>query len=217
MKTTIRDIQSPYDHIRILTLAKPDGFNFAAGQYIMIKFGDLDPRPYSIASGPHENTISIHIKDNGGAVTNYVMTTLSKGETIDIDGPFGTMVLDQDIAKHDHPLVLIAGGLGITPMKSILEEAVSQGHNGKIFLYWGTQKEEDFYLGDYFESLMAKDPNIVFKPVTGHLVGVFAAEDLPSLSDAQFYIAGSPEMIQSTAQIFQDKGVPAGNIFYDQY
>lgn len=227
MQSKITAIQTPREHIRILTLEKPDGFDYQAGQYVMLGFSDLPLRPYSIACAPDNEALEIHIKDNHGQVTPYVMNSAHNGEEVILKGPFGNMIYTADHENNDQdaPLVLIAGGLGITPMKSIIEAAISDNHTGEIILFWGTAVQDDFYLDGYLEDLIATHSSFKCIKVCSDPVGSYAAtflekqaaENSTDLTRHKIYIAGSPAMIESTTSEFVDIGAKKSNIYYDTF
>jgi len=227
MQSKITAIQTPREHIRILSLEKPDGFDYQAGQYVMIGFSDLPLRPYSVACAPDNNTLEIHIKDNQGLVTPYVMNSAHNGEQVSLKGPFGNMIYTADHENNDKdaPLILIAGGLGITPMKAIIEAAIKDNHKGDIILFWGTAEQDDFYLDGYMEDLIAAHSSFQCVKVCPEPIGTYAADFLAKqageisadLGRYKIYIAGSPAMIESTIAEFADIGAKKSNIYYDTF
>ncbi|MGH8772124.1 MAG: FAD-binding oxidoreductase, partial [Burkholderiales bacterium] len=91
---------------------------FAAGQYANLTFGRLPARPYSMANRPDASVLEFHIRRvPDGLVSTYVAEELSIGERIKIEGPYGGAQLRENPAR---PMLLVAGGSGLAPMKSIL-------------------------------------------------------------------------------------------------
>jgi ferredoxin-NADP reductase len=105
---------------------KPVGFNFKAGQFISLTL--IDPaetdaegntRVFSIASAPCEELLMIATRMRNTAFKR-TLKALTLGAEVQIQGPFGSLILDNDSIR---PVALIAGGIGITPFRSIVVQA----------------------------------------------------------------------------------------------
>src|ERR1043165_1137803 len=108
---------------------KPAGWTFKAGQFIDITL--LDPaetdsegntRGFSIASAPFENTLMIATRMRDTAFKR-VLKTLPLGSEVKIEGPFGDLRLHNNRVR---PAVVLSGGIGITPFRSILMQAARE-------------------------------------------------------------------------------------------
>ncbi|MBI3452320.1 MAG: 2Fe-2S iron-sulfur cluster binding domain-containing protein, partial [Rhodospirillales bacterium] len=191
--------------IRVLRMEILSGgpFTFSAGQYANLEFPGLPPRDYSMANRPDEPVLEFHIRLlPGGAVTPFVAETLKIGDTLKLVGPHGTSYLRE---KHAGPIVALAGGSGLAPIKSIVETALAHGMAQPIALYFGVRAERDLYLEDRFQALTKTHKNFSFTPVlsepagpterrTGFLVDA-VRQDFASLDGAKAYLAGPPIMV----------------------
>ena len=161
--------QATHD-IRIVRMAIQAGgpFDFSAGQYASVIFdparpAKLPPRDFSMANRPGGDTLEFHIRlMAGGAVTPYVANSLKPGERGRVVGPYGNAFYRP---RHAGPILAIAGGSGLAPIKSTVEEALARGARQPIHLYFGVRAERDVYLEDYFRALAAKQANLRFIPV----------------------------------------------------
>ncbi len=203
--------------IRILRLEILSGgpFDFSAGQYASIEFPGLPPRDYSMANRPDEKVLEFHIRLlPGGAVTPFVARQLRVGDLVRIAGPLGTSYLRE---KHTGPIVALAGGSGMAPIKSIVETALARGMQQPITLYFGVRAERDLYLEDHFKALAARHANLTFIPVlsepdgptsrrTGFLADTVRA-DFASLDGVKAYLAGPPVMVETAVAALTDLGV----------
>jgi len=205
---------------------KPQGdFSYQAGQYIEIGFGTFAPRPYSIASAPRPgSTIDIYIKDFGpGGASHYAANTLAQGDLVTITGPFGRCVLSDPASGSaaQRPLLLIAGGLGITPLKAIAEQALATEPGRALSLYWGAQTADELFLQDYFTERATESTLFNFVPLTGHPVSPAALElyqqNGGDLTAAEIYLAGPPAMITGTITALLACGVARDHIHYDTH
>src|SRR3984957_12506277 len=92
-------------------------FTFSAGQYASLRFADLPPRDYSMASRPDEPALEFHVRRMGpGSTSAYVAERLTAGDEVIVEGPYGASWLRD---KHAGPIVAVAGGSGLAPIKAI--------------------------------------------------------------------------------------------------
>lgn len=105
---------------------KPAGFEFKAGQFIDVTLIDPpetdaegDTRGFSIASAPYEEDLMVATRMRDTAFKR-VLKTMPLGTEVRIEGPFGSLTLHNNVAR---PAVFLAGGIGITPFRSILLQA----------------------------------------------------------------------------------------------
>jgi CDP-4-dehydro-6-deoxyglucose reductase/ferredoxin-NAD(P)+ reductase (naphthalene dioxygenase ferredoxin-specific) len=203
--------------IRVVRLEILSGgpFDFSAGQYAQLAFPGLPPRDYSMANRPDDPILEFHIRlTPGGAVTPFVANQIKLGDTVKVAGPFGTSYLRE---KHTGPIVALAGGSGLAPIKSIVETALAQGRRQPITLYFGARAERDLYLEDHFRALAARHRNLTFIPVlsepdgpTQRRTGVLAdavRADNPMLDGVKAYLAGPPAMVETATAALIDLGV----------
>lgn len=201
------------------------GFRFQAGQYVQLRFGNLPPRDYSIGSRPDEPLLEFHIRDTGdGGASSYAAQALRLGEEVGIDGPFGRCFLQEDDRS---PLLAIAGGSGLAPMKSILETALAAGFRQNLHLYFGVRRLGDIYLEQHFRDLATANANLHFHIVLSeeegrvdHRTGLVTdaiAQDLPDLTGFVAYMAGPPPMIEAAGRLLLHRGMKPTGIHADPF
>lgn len=213
--------------IRILQLSPPQGrrLRHAAGQYARIAFAGQPERDYSIASRPGAPLLEFHIRNMGGdGPSQYVATELTEGDTARLRGPFGATYLRPE---KPGPLLCIAGGSGLAPMKAIVEEALAQGLNQPIRLYYGGRRERDVYLEDHFAALAERHGNLAFIPVLSEpdaptsrrtgLVTEAIAADSASLAGQVAYVAGPPPMVEAAVALCRERGLTEADIHADWF
>jgi naphthalene 1,2-dioxygenase ferredoxin reductase component len=200
-------------------------FTFSAGQYASLRFGNLPARDYSMANRPDNSMLEFHIRRMGsGSVSAHVSERLRLGDAVTVQGPFGTSYLRD---KHTGPIIAIAGGSGLAPIKSIIDTALDQGLRQPMRLYFGARDERDIYLEDHFRALAAQHPNFRFIPVlsspsgaTARRVGLVheaAAADLADLDGAKAYLAGPPPMVEAATALLRERGVQRSDIHADAF
>lgn len=219
-------IQATHD-VRILHLTTDAEapFDFLAGQYAKLRFAALPPRDYSMANPPGDDTIEFHIRRMGGeGASDYVSTALKPGETVGLEGPFGEAYLR---GAHGGPILAIAGGSGLAPIKSIVETALMRDPNRDVHLYFGVREERDLYLEQRFQTLCRIHSGLRFEPVVfeGAADGVYRrgsvadalAEDLPDLTRFKAYLAGPPVMVEASVEKLLGLGMADLDIHADPF
>lgn len=210
-----------------LRLALPAGahFPFRAGQYARLAFADLPPRDYSMANRPAAPQLEFHIRQmNDGGASAYVARRLRPGEAVGLEGPFGTAYLRQD---HAGPILAVAGGSGLAPIKSIVETALAAGVTRPITLYFGVREARDLYLEDHFRALDRAHANLSFVPVLavpgvtgarrrGTLDEVLA-EDLDDVAGLKAYLAGPPPMVEAAVAVLRSRGMSEADLHADPF
>ncbi|MFT5181089.1 MAG: ferredoxin-NAD(P)+ reductase (naphthalene dioxygenase ferredoxin-specific) [Alphaproteobacteria bacterium] len=214
---TVRELdRMTHDTVRLrLSIEAGGPFDFTAGQFSQVSFDGLPPRDYSMANRPGDALLEFHIRQIAdGTSSAYANTQLQVGDTVHADGPHG---ISYYRAKHTGPIVALAGGSGLAPIKSIVEEALAQGAAQPIYLYFGVRDTRDLYLEEHFRDLAARHANLTFIPVlsepsgatahrTGYLADVVAA-DFADLDGAKVYLAGPPIMVETCVEQVRERGV----------
>ncbi len=203
-------------------------FTFAAGQFAALGFGDLPLRDYSMANVPDPagtGELEFHIRHvAGGASSAYVAKMLRPGEKVRVQGPHGSSFLRE---QHTGPILAIAGGSGLAPIKSIVETALGLGMRQPIHLYFGVRDERDLYLEGHFRDLAARHPNLAFGPVLSEpraatarrtgFVHEAVARDFAGFDGAKAYVAGPPVMVEAASALLASRGMRREDIHADAF
>lgn len=211
-----------------LRLPANERFEFLAGQYIDVLLKDGKKRSYSLASAPRdENMLELHIRHvPGGLFTEQVFSTMKVRDILRFNGPHGSFYLREDSSK---PMILLAGGTGFAPVKSIVEHAIAKGITRPMFIYWGAKARVDLYQNALPEKWAADHAHLRYIPVLSEPAGgdewagrtgfVHQAvlADFPDLSGFQVYACGSPLMIEAAKRDFVAQGMPEEEFFADAF
>ncbi len=207
-----------------LRLADDSCFNFQAGQYLLLVLNDDDKRPFSIASAPSLlPNIELQIRDlPSNDFTQEVLELLAKETSIKLEGPFGQCILPEVVSRS---ITFIVGGTGFAPAKSMLEQLLPQNPDIEIHLYRGARADLELYLSELPQQWQQQFNNFHYHPVISEpspqwsgltgLVHKVAMQHLPALSQQEFYVAGSAEMVLATYRDLLDAGVDKHNIHAD--
>jgi naphthalene 1,2-dioxygenase ferredoxin reductase component len=215
-----------HDIRRVLLAVERGGpFVFSAGQFASLGFGALPPRDYSMANRPGERLLEFHIRRMGaGSVSEHVASRLRPGDPVRLTGPLGTAYLRE---RHSGPILAIAGGSGLAPIKSIVETALSRPPARPIRLYFGARDGRDLYLVEHFAALASRHADFRFVPVLSEprgrtayrtgLVQEAAAEALAALPGAKAYLAGPPAMVEAASALLRAGGLAQSHIHADAF
>ncbi len=199
-------------------------FDFSAGQFASVTFDGCAPRDYSMANMPGDPVLEFHVRRSpGGTTSAYVAEKLKVGDSVRVEGPFGTSYLRE---SHRGPIIAVAGGSGMAPIKSIVEQALAKGLPQHIYFYFGVRAERDLYLVDHFTALARKHDNLHFTPVlsevtTGEwrtgLVHEAVAADFDEFDGCKAYLAGPPVMVEAATRLFEKRGMRRIDIHADAF
>ncbi len=205
---------------------------FQAGQYLDVLLGGADGRErrrsFSIASPPHDaSLLELHVRRAPGqGFTARVFEQLRVGSLLRIEGPLGQFIY----APGESPLLMIAGGTGMAPIKSLLRHALEAQHTARpIAFYWGVRARIDAYDTGWLDATRQRFANLSWRVVlsdpdavpqqheaTGYVHEV-AAREVATLSACEVYVAGPPQLIEAVRAQYPTLGVAPGRIRFDSF
>ena len=230
--TEITDLTSDIKQFRF-ELIEPKTMDYIPGQYVQLcapaykKSNEEVYRAYSIASDPVEkNIIDLIIKlVPGGICTTYCFEYLKVGDEAKMNGPYGEFRLSETNA----PIVFIAGGSGMAPIKCILHQMINNQIKRKATYYFGANQSKELFHLDLMKEIEKQLPDFHFVPVlsgpenashseyeTG-LVTDAVRKGLKNASESEAYLCGSPGMIEAALKVLLDLGMSEDNTFYDKF
>lgn len=211
-----------------LRLPANEEFHFEAGQYLDIMLPQNRRRSFSIASCPgRDPLIELHIrKVASGEFTQQLFEGMQEKTLLRVEGPLGQFWFRRESPR---PALLIGGGTGYAPLRSMLRDLLEVGDRRPLHLYWGSQTRQDLYEDEQVRALCATYPNLRYTPVlsdaqpadrwTGRrgLVHAVALEDHPQLEQFDVYASGPPAMVEAVRHEFMARGLPAQQLFFDSF
>lgn len=207
-------------------------FSFLPGQFVQVEVeyepGKKARRSYTIASSPTQRAfIEISVKrEEHGAVSRYMNERLAVGDLIKVAAPFGTFTFTGTDAES---IVLIAGGVGITPMMSVLRYLTDKAWPGEIFLLYGARSTEEFVFRDEIERLerrhanlhvlaaMPRAPGTVWLGPEGNLTKELITAAVPEIGNRRIHLCGPPGMMNAVRALLLEIGVPEAQIFSEAF
>ncbi len=206
-------------------------FSYLPGQFLTLTLPTDDKpikRSYTISSSPTQGYYcEITVKrEEHGAGSRYLTDKVKEGDTLEVKAPSGKFVFT---GKEADSVVLIAGGVGITPMMSITRALTDMGWHGDIFFLATCRGPEHLIFKSELERLTERHPNLhvfialsrIEKDIKGYHRGRFTkdlfAEWLPDIGSKWVHLCGAPPMMDSVKQMLAELDVPAENIHLENF
>lgn len=203
---------------------------YTAGQYARVTVPQLgsEDRSYSFARAPGDavaRELVFYVREvPGGALSPAIVRTLDVGTAVEVEGPFGEFRL----ADGTHPVLAIAGGSGLAPIRALLEQIVRDGAKRPVTLLFGARTERDLYDLDAIGSIGASAPDAFrFVPILSHengdsswsgarglVTSVIAEHVVPG---TRAYLCGPPPMIDAAIAELGKAGVGPDRIAFDKF
>lgn len=204
---------------------------FKPGQYITVRVptadGSTTMRNYSLSDAPGRDWLRISVKrEERGFVSNWLHDKVQEGDTLDLGPPCGEFFLDVT-EKHQRPLVLLAAGIGVTPLLSILQTALAETPDRPIIFIHGALSPDVQAFREMVTGLAAKHPNLqVHHRYNGDApeadpsssTGMIDAELVESFvpqRDADYFFCGPQPFMVSIYQELLKWGLPPAQVHFE--
>ncbi|MDP2181060.1 MAG: FAD-dependent oxidoreductase [Actinomycetota bacterium] len=200
--------------IAIMRFERPSSFGFHAGQYISLRLisrAGEETKPFTISSAPHDPYVEITTRLSDSTFKR-ALAMLSRGSTVTMMGPLGSLALPEDPRK----LVFLAGGVGITPVRSMLRDALRRDLGVGATVFFGNRDERCVPYRDELDrmdSLGVRVVHVLEEPSdqwTGER-GLITAETVRRYLDPEgqmFFATGPPLMVAAMQDVLDELGVP---------
>jgi ferredoxin-NADP reductase len=203
---------------------KPAGFSFEAGQ--SASFTLLDPpaepnstrRTFSLAAAPLEPELMIATRMREGSHFKRALKALPLGAKVRLSGPLGNMTLHEDATRAG---VFIAGGIGITPFRSMLLQAEHERLGHRLYLAYSNRRREHAAFLDELEALARRNERLRLLARMTDAEGMLEEEALKRFVDDApspvYYLAGPPAMVEAMKAILGRSGVGADDVRSEEF
>lgn len=215
-----------------LAVEVDDKFRYLAGQYADLQVPDVDVvRSYSFADCPDpEGNIILRFyirKVADGRLSSWLHAHAREGQKLIVEGPYGSFGL----RASERPILSVAGGSGLAPIKAILEQAAKEGCKRPLHILFGARTRKDLYglealkeleqtwNGPFeFQLVLSEEPETSEWSGKRGLVTDWIQSDLISwIGESEAYLCGPPPMVDSAIKRLGEYGVGADRIFYDKF
>jgi predicted ferric reductase len=173
--------------------------------------------PFSISAAPNRNYLRVTIKDLGDATKQ--MQRIRPGTRVLAEGPYGTFT---DARRTRRGVLLIAGGIGITPLRAMLDGFRA---SDDVVLLYRVARPEDAVFVDELRKI-GDAPNVRIHVITGTEIGDDRTDLLsvpalqrgvPDVSTRECFVCGPPALISAMHRRLSMLGVPRGHIHYERF
>lgn len=222
--SAIRPVSPLVTHLT-LEIPGAESLTYLPGQYMNIVMPDGSTRSFSMASRPRDSRVDFHVRRIAdGSFTQGRLTQLQAGDQLEVELPLGSFHFH---AQDYRPLLMVATGTGLAPVKAILESLMDDPDCPPVSLYWGTRAAADLYLHDEIRTWGERLYEFNYVPVLsradahwdgrrGYVQDAVTA-DLGDLSEHAIYLCGSPEMIFGAKQAFIASGASMEHIYTEGF
>jgi ferredoxin-NADP reductase len=213
---------------------KPAGFQFKPGQFADLRLvhpPETDPqgsiRTFSIASAPYEDELlfATRMRDS---TFKRLLATLPMGTSLTLDGPMGSFTLHKNPSKA---AVFLAGGIGITPFRSILRQAAEEKLPHLLYLFYSNRRPEDAPFLKELQDLAVAHPKFIFIPTItnmarskmewrgdrGFINWELLAGRICDLHGPIYYIAGPPAMVAAMQEMLTKAEVNEDDVRTEEF
>ena len=224
-KLRLTDITVETPRVKTFRFAPENGgplpFTFVAGQYFELS----GIRNYTASSSPGERGhVEFSIKyEDGGFFSPHMHDDLAIGSLVTIRGPYGHFTIPNNAP---HSIVMIAGGVGVTPSLSQIRDLLDRRWPGRIDLIYSTATPADVIRADELAQLAVDHANFRLVTVITNVAVAGAGNrisadllraTLPDLAQAQVYICGPTPMMAAVTAMLAQLGVPPSSVFTESF
>ena len=233
-ETRLRRRETLAERTMAFQFDRPVGFVYQAGQNCLISLPEMKDfdsygptRTFTFASAPHEPELMIATRMRDTAFKR-ALKSAPLGLKVTLDGPNGTMALHEDAARS---AVFLAGGIGVTPFRSMAQHAAHARLPHHIWLFYSNRRPEDApFLGELRE-LERANPSFRFVPTmtsmekselpwqgeTGAISKALLKRHLQRAISPIYYLAGPPGMVIAMHAMLENLGVPQDDIRDEEF
>ena len=196
-----------------------DRIGARTGQFFTWRFLTRDrwweAHPFSLSAAPDGRRLRITVKDVGDYTSR--LRAMAPGTRVIVEGPFGTFTT---AARRRPRVVLIAGGIGITPIRALLEDM--PGAPGDIAVVYRALRPGDVILRAELDELARRRGADLHYVVGDHREGVLLSPEhlqrlVPDIASRDVYVCGPPGMTEATRTSLDRSGVPRGQIVIERF
>jgi len=217
-------------HVKTFRLTDPSGgtvpFTYLPGQFLTFTVapnGQSVKRSYTIASAPtHRDACEVTVRrEEQGVVSRYLHDRVREGALLQVTAPSGKFTFTGQEADS---IVLIAGGVGITPFMSVIRYLTDRSWPGDIFLMYGCHRDNEVIFREELEYLRRRYANLhltitatyadlsTWPYTTGHLTKELLVQSVPEIASCRLHLCGPPPMMDAVKGMLAELGVSAEQI-----
>ncbi|MEO6104030.1 MAG: FAD-dependent oxidoreductase, partial [Pseudoxanthomonas sp.] len=203
---------------------KPDGFTYKPGQFCDLTLNDPpetdaegNTRAFTLASAPYESDLIVATRIRDTAFKR-VLKAMKPGAELKLDAPYGSFTLHSDASI---PAVFLSGGIGVTPIRSIVLQATRDKLAHRIVLFYANRTLESTAFLDELSRAQKDNPNFLlvgtmtdmerpsaaWSGETGYITSAMLRKSAADLERPIFYLSGPRAMVAAMRKVLDDAGV----------
>ncbi len=204
-----------------LRFKRPEEFDYLPGQFILLGLTggrDVTFKPLSLSSSPTEEHLEVTKRLTGHPFSNVFMG-MKAGDSVQVDGPYGRFTFQGEHSK----VGMLSGGVGITPLKSMMRYAIDKDLDCDIVLICSNRSEDDVVFGEDLNLMQSKNPNLrvvntITRPgpgwtgATGRIDDAMVRKLIPDYLDRAFYTSGPQVMVSAMVSMLKGIGLQDAQI-----
>ncbi|AWI87950.1 flavodoxin [Methylobacterium sp. DM1] len=222
--------------IKTFRLVEPSGaplpFDYLPGQFMNVEVepapGDVARRAYTITSSPTRQAYAeLSIKREAqGKVSQFLHDRVSVGDLLKVGAPYGAFTFT---GMDEDSIVLIGGGVGITPLMSVLRYLTDRTWPGEIYFVYSARSTAEFVFRDELAYLQRRHPNLhVLATMSrsegtewmgpeGQITRELLQASVPDIAKRRIHVCGPPPMMTAMKEALAALGVPADKIHTEAF
>jgi ferredoxin-NADP reductase len=209
------------------------GYTFKAGQsadFILIDppetDGEGNARSFSFATSPNNRTSFMVAMRMRATAFKKTLQAIPLGTAVKVSSPMGSFTLHKDSSR---PAVFLAGGIGITPVRSIIGWATEEQLPHRLYLFYSNRTPGEATFLDRLESWSKQNRNFKLIPTVtassysgwpyefGRIDREMLTKHLPETENSVYYLSGPPAMVAAMRQLLEDLGVSEDNLKTEEF
>ncbi len=218
IETTIAQIINRTYNVKSFRLKRPENTSYKPGQYLFVTIntgGQEITKPLSISSSPTEKEFIEFTKKLTGSAFSYALDNIGADTKVKARFPLGNFTFTGEYKK----IAFLSGGIGITPIRSIIKYATDMKLTSSIVLIDSNNKTEDIVFKDELDFMQAKNKNLrIIYTLTdlacdlsnwqgckGYITKDMIKMNIPDYPERKFYLCGPPVMVEAMSDILFDE------------
>ncbi|MDF2379117.1 MAG: FAD-binding oxidoreductase [Candidatus Gracilibacteria bacterium] len=220
--------ESVGEHVRYLVITPPTSFEYHPGQFFILRLRDANgenvERSYSAANWDDSGQLQFVVRIEEHGQMSSLIDKLENGDQIDIKGPFGRF---GDVPDDTKKLILIAGGVGISPIRGILQKTVKNQDDFPVQVFYGFRTGDDFLFQDEIMTAAEAERVSVIPAIseadaewtgnTGYIHESLEGTVVEPGEGVHAYICGPPPMVKAARQKLYDLGFERGAVHVEAW
>ena len=213
--------------VRSIRFARPEEFDYLPGQFMFITLGREEAqmtKHFTISISPTEEHHLEITKRLTGHPFSDALAALEPGDEVMIEGPHGSFTF-----KGEHNKIgLLSGGIGITPLRSMIRYSTDKRLDIKIALLYSNRDEDDIAFRDDLEAMRKQNSNLdvmytltgpsqIWKGPTGRISEETVVKFVPDYMERVFFTSGPRKMVEAMVSLLKNLSVPEQQIKWEYF